>query len=929
MSWQWLVPTVSIAYLGLLFAVAYYADRRAGQGRSLVNNPTIYTLSIAVYCTSWTYYGSVGRAAENGVGFLPIFLGPTLMAALWWSLLGKIIAIAKSNHITSIADFIASRYGKSPALGGMVTLFVVVGIMPYIALQLKAVAVSLDVLIHHLDVGVAAGVTAPLHYETALYVAMILALFAILFGTRHLDASERHEGMVTAIAFESIVKLGAFLLVGLFVTYGLFDGFADLFGQALADPGLKRLMTFEVVSGGYASWFSMTFLAMMAVLFLPRQFQVLVVENVNANHLRQAAWLFPLYLLAFNLFVLPIALAGRLLFAHHGMDPDIFVLTLPIHGRQDWLALLVYIGGLSAATSMVIVEAIALSTMVSNDWIIPLLLRFRAAFRDDLSGVILTIRRGIIVGLMLLGYLYFRLIGESHTLVSIGMVSFAAVAQFVPAILLGIYWPGASRRGAMAGLLAGFLVWSHTLLLASFAKSGWIAASFLTEGPWGITWLKPQALFGLTLFDPITHSVFWSMLANVGLLLTISLFDRQTAVEQIQALNFVNVFEKGAKGGDEYLWSGFVAVGDLKKVLSRFVGPEQADLDFAHYLRQRHLKLDDNAQAPAHLVAFAERRLTGAIGSASARVMISSVVKGESLDLLGVMRILDETSQVIEYSQRLELKSRQLEAATRQLQEANTRLQELDRLKDEFISTVSHELRTPLTAIRAFSEILRDNEEMDAMERHKFTEIIIKEAERLTRLVNQVLDLAKMESGKMEWHVAEVDLAQITREAVDATCQLFDNKSIQLRNEVPEHAPRLQADRDKIIQVVINLLSNAVKFCTAHTGLVVIQLLEDPEGAGLTVTDNGVGIPKDDLDRIFEKFHQVQNDAADLPLGTGLGLTICRRIVECHNGRIWAESTLGERTSFHFILPCPPDSTDPSTEPGPTAQNRQIACGAC
>ncbi|MEO5339285.1 MAG: sensor histidine kinase [Magnetococcus sp. MYC-9] len=906
MFWQWLVPLVSIGYLGLLFAVAYYADRRAAQGRSLINNPTIYTLSIAVYCTSWTYYGSVGRAAVNGVSFLPIFLGPTIMAALWWLLLGKIIAIAKINHITSIADFIASRYGKSPTLGGMVTLFVVIGIMPYIALQLKAVAVSLDVLVYHLDVGAAGEMASSLWNDTALYVAMILALFAILFGTRQLDASERHEGMVTAVAFESLVKLGAFLLVGLFVTYGLFDGFGDLFGQAMAHSKLRELMSFEVVSGGYASWFSTTFLAMMAVLFLPRQFQVLVVENVNANHIRQASWMFPLYLLAFNLFVLPIALAGRLIFADGGMDPDTFVLTLPIYGQQDWLALLVYIGGLSAATSMVIVEAIALSTMVSNDLIIPLLLRFRAAFRDDLSGVILTIRRGIIIALLLLGYLYFRLIGESHTLVSIGMVSFAAVAQFAPAILLGIYWPAASRRGAIGGLLAGFLVWTHTLLLASFAKSGWMAASFLTEGPWGIAWLKPQALFGLTLFDPITHSVFWSMLANVGVMLLLSLFDRQTAVEQIQALNFVNVFEKGAKGGDEYLWSGFVVVGDLKKLLSRFIGPEYAVLDFSQYMRQRHLTLDDSAQAPAQLVAFAEKRLTGAIGSASARVMISSVVKGEALDLHGVMRILDETSQVIEYSQRLELKSRQLEAATRQLQAVNTRLQELDRLKDEFISTVSHELRTPLTAIRAFSEILRDNEDMEIQERHRFTEIIIKEAERLTRLVNQILDLAKMESGKMEWHVTDVDLSQIAQEAIDTTRQLFENKSIRLVNRVSDQPLILRADRDKIIQVVINLLSNAVKFCATDSGLVEIQSLETEEGMGLTVTDNGAGIPPGDLERIFEKFHQVHHSMADFPLGTGLGLTICSRIIERHSGRIWAESVLGEGASFHFVLPASP-----------------------
>ncbi|MEO5327020.1 MAG: ATP-binding protein [Magnetococcus sp. THC-1_WYH] len=902
MSWIWLAPAISIAYLGILFALAFHADREMSRGRSLVNNPIIYTLSIAVYCTSWTYYGSVGRAAVGGVGFLPIFLGPTLMAALWWLFLTKIITIAKINHITSIADFISSRYGKSPTMGGMVTLFVVIGVMPYIALQLKAVAVTLDV-VSHLGEANGVGTIPAVWRDTALYTALLLALFAILFGTRHLDASERHEGMVMAVAFESLVKLGAFLLVGLFVSYGLFDGLGDLFHQAMRHPDLAKLVRFDVVPGGYSSWFSMTFLAMLAIMFLPRQFQILVVENLDREHVAWASWLFPLYLLIFNLFVLPIALAGRLIFPEGTVDPDIFVLALPLHGQQSWLAVLVYVGGLSAATSMVIVEVVAMSTMVSNDLILPLLLRLRSNFRDDLSGVILLLRRGIILGLLMLGYLYYRLLGESNTLVGIGMISFAAVAQFAPSILLGIYWTQASRRGAMGGLLAGFLVWTHTLLLASFAQSGWIGTDFLTDGPWGLSWLRPHALFGIAFGDPITHSVFWSMLFNVGILVAVSLFDRQTAVEQIQALNFVNVFEKGAQGGDAYLWSGFVSVGTLKKLLARFIGPAAAEADFAQHLRQCDLTLEEASQAPAHLVAFVEKHLTGAIGSASARVMISSVVSGEELDLRGVMRILDETSQVIEYSQRLELKSRQLEAATTQLRQANARLQELDRLKDEFLSTVSHELRTPLTAIRAFSEILHDNDDLSVQERQKFSSIIIKETLRLTRLVNQILDLAKIESGKMEWHLSEVDLSSLVQEAIDATRHLFDNKSVRLINRVPGAIIRVRADRDKIIQVVINLLSNAVKFCDADTGLVVVELRESPDEIGLAVVDNGMGIPGEDLERVFEKFYQIRKDAIDLPMGTGLGLTICRRIIERHQGRIYAESGVTEGTAFIFMVP--------------------------
>lgn len=904
LPWQWIVPVISVAYLGLLFAVAYYADSRADKGRSLISNPYVYTLSIAVYCTSWTFYGSVGRAAVSGVGFLPIYLGPTLIAALWLPLLGKIIRISKENRITSIADFIASRYGKSRGVAALVTLIAVVGIMPYITLQLKAVATSLDVLIHHLQFGFSSENTASPWGDTALYVALILALFSVLFGTRHLDAAERHEGMVAAIAFESIIKLLAFLAVGIFVTFGLFDGPSMLFQEALADPKLKQLMGFGSLSGGYASWFSLTFLAMGAILFLPRQFQVLVVENVDENHIRKAAWLFPLYLLIINLFVLPIAFAGNIIFPDGSVDPDTFVLTLPIFGQQQWLALVVYIGGLSAATSMVIVAAIALSTMVCNDLIIPAFLKFHHRVKDDLSGIILGIRRGVILTLLLLGYLYFRLIGESHTLVTIGLVSFAAAAQFAPPILFGIYWKGASRRGALAGLLAGFVVWAHTLLLASFAISGWIPETFLSLGPWGFSWLRPHALFGLTGFDPITHSIFWSMLVNIGLLVTVSLFDRQNAVERIQALNFVNVFDKGARGGDAYLWSGTVTVSELQRLVARFISPLRAEQGFAEFITTTQLPLPEDGMAPASLVAYAEQRLAGAIGSASARLMIHSIVKGEEMDFEGVMRILDQTSQVIEYSQRLKQKSKELEAATQQLQQANTRLQELDSMKDDFISTISHELRTPLTSIRAFSEILHDNTELPVAERQKFLSIVIKETERLTRLVNQVLDLAKLESGRMEWNPTQIDFVELTQEAVEATSKLFEQRKVKLENRLPSHPILLHADRDRIQRVIINLLSNAVKFSPKNSGLVVLAIYREKDAIGLAVTDNGPGVPTEQRASIFDKFHQVLDESDENKSGgSGLGLAICHRIIEHHEGKIWVENAPENGATFIFVLP--------------------------
>lgn len=900
---------VALAYLGVLFGIAYFGDKRADAHRSIISNPYIFTLSIAVYCTAWTFYGSVGRAANSGVGFLPIYLGPTLMAALWWFVLRKIIRIAKTQRITSIADFIGSRYGKSAMLAGLVTVIAVVGIMPYISLQLKAVSTSYIVLQNYPDLVMPyeSGASA-LWEDTALYVALLLAAFTILFGTRHIDATERHEGMVAAIAFESLVKLLAFLAVGVFVTFGLFGGPVDLFTRAAAVPELASLMSFEGMSGGYASWLSLTFLSMMAIMFLPRQFQVAVVENVNEDHVRKATWLFPLYLLIINLFVLPIALGGHLLFPAHAfsVDPDTYVLTVPMAERQEGLALFVFLGGLSAATGMVIVATIALSTMVCNDLVMPVLLRIKTlalAERKDVSGLLLGIRRGTIVAVLLLGYLYFRLIGESYALVTIGLVSFAAAAQFAPAILIGIFWKGASRRGAMAGLSAGFIVWAYTLLLPGFAKSGWLRVDFVEQGLYGIELLKPYALFGLTGLDPITHAVFWSMLVNVGLLIGVSLFSRQSAIEQIQAAFFVDAFRTPHQQGQAPFWHGSTTVSALKSLVGRFMGTARANAEFATYASRRDVDLDEQASADPDLVNFAERVLAGAIGAASARVMVSSVVKGEALSIEGVMQILDETSQVMEYSRQLEQKSRELEAATAELRAANERLQELDRMKDEFVSTVSHELRTPLTSIRAFSEILRSSPDLPKHERQEFLEIVVKETERLTRLINQMLDLAKIEARHLEWHMEDVDLRQIIEDAVAAVSQLFNERKIELKAQLPPVAAMVNADRDRIMQVVINLLSNAAKFCEPELGRVDVNLVVEQDTLRVTVVDNGPGIPPEQATHIFDKFHQVTAKQMSKPRGTGLGLAITKLIVEHHGGKIWVESTVGQGSTFVFLLP--------------------------
>jgi Na+/proline symporter/two-component sensor histidine kinase len=889
------VLAASVAYLGLLFVIAWWADKRAQNGRSVIGNAWVYALSMAVYCTAWTYFGSVGRAASGGVWFLPIYLGPMLAMVLAWMVLRKMIRIARGYRITSIADFVASRYGKSPALAGLVTLITVVGIVPYIALQLKAMASGYAVLTTPVGTPLPSG--GPWWSDGTLYVALALAGFTMIFGTRHLDSTERHEGMVAAIAFESVVKLVAFVAVGLFVTWGLFGGPGDLFARAMAVPELNELLGLQRDGKpfAYEQWFALTMLSMLSVIFLPRQFQVMVVENVDESHLRRAVWVFPAYLLLINLFVLPIALGGLLYFAGSPVDADTFVLSLPLAAGASGLALAAFIGGLSAATGMIIVEAIAVSTMVCNDLVMPLLLRLRRFQQQrDLTRVLLWIRRAAILAILLLGYLYFHLAGEAYALVSIGLISFAAVAQFAPAALGGMYWKGGTREGALAGLLAGFALWSYTLMLPSIAKSGWWQTDFIAEGAFGIGLLRPEQLLGLSGLDHLTHSLFWSLLANLGLYVAVSLARTPSAAEASQALLFVDVAERGAQPGPVF-WRGRARLPALQALLGRFLGPARTTALLQDHARAHGAASVQAIVPDAQLVHFAETQLAGAIGSASARLMVASVVEEESLGMADVLRILDEASQLRAYSQALE-------AATAELRAANERLESLDRLKDDFMSSVTHELRTPLTSIRALAELMVDDAEMPAAQRQQFLGLIVAETERLSRLVNQVLDMAKIESGHAEWRNSDVDLGALIRQAGQTVHELLRERGARLELQLPETVPPLRADADRLTQVLLNLLSNAAKFVPAGAGLVQVRLQADGDGITVEVQDNGPGVPAAQRALIFHKFRQ-GGDAAHRPQGTGLGLPISRQIVEHFGGRMELRPDDGQGACFAFTLP--------------------------
>jgi Na+/proline symporter/signal transduction histidine kinase/ActR/RegA family two-component response regulator len=635
----WILLLVSVLYVGGLFALAYYGDRKPLYASREWLRPIVYSLALAVYCSSWTFYGAVGTAARSGLSYLPIYLGPILLFVLGFGLFRRLVLIAKERKVTSIADFIGARFGKSHTLGALVTVIAVIAVVPYLALQLKAVAMGFDVLTGT----IAVHGSVPLLADNALYVALMLAVFAILFGTRGIDATEHHQGMMLAIAAESLIKLLAFISVGIYALMHS-DGF-----EAFTEP-LRDVATHELPSGFLAQ----TVLAFAAIFCLPRQFQVGVVECENPADLRRARWMFPLYLGIICVLVLPIVHAGAQAARGTGVVADAYVLWLPMAHGDHLLAVFAYIGGFSAATGMVIVASVALATMVSNDLIMPALLRIRALHlekRDDLSGIVLGVRRVTIVLLAMFAFGYYRATTHNQNLATIGLLSFAAVAQFAPAIVGGLYWRSASRSGVMTGLIAGFAVWVYTLLLPSLVQAGWMSSQWMQDGPFGLTWLSPQALFYLRGWDPLTHGAFWSLLANIGCLVFVSLRFRPSIDERLRAAAFIN--PAAARPAAVSEWRGRVSVADLRTVAERIVGEKNASRAFDEFMQISGKPLPPDAAADRALLQHTERLLSAAVGAASARRMLTSALRGTGLDLSEAVAMLDETSQELRFNREL------------------------------------------------------------------------------------------------------------------------------------------------------------------------------------------------------------------------------------------------------------------------------------
>ncbi len=880
-------------YLAFLFGVAHWAERK--NNLKWANNPYVYTLSLAVYCTAWTYYGSIGVAANSGLEFLTIYLGPVLVAPAWIMILRKIIRISRINKVASIADFISLRYGNSRFLGAVVTVVCLSGILPYIALQLKAISETF-----HLITNTSA--SANIFEDSTTYVAIFLALFASYYGTRYVDASEKRKGVVTAVALESLLKLVFFIMVGCYISFFVFDGFDDIYKQASTLSYFKERNTIGGLEQGM-NWFFLSIASLFAVFLLPRQFQMSVVENNRERHIKTALWLFPLYLFLFNVFVYPIAWGGNILFDGTNANADLYSLLIPKLFNQKTILILVFLGGFSAAISMIVVSSISLSTMLSNNLIIPYSYLDKLATEnpEKTSRNIVVLRKIGIFSLIISSFLIYRFFVLDYSLVSIGLIAFVIIAQLAPAFFGALYWRRGSKLGAVWSIIVGFAICAFTLLIPYLIGINNSNSTFITNGLFNIELLKPFALFGLDYLSPVSHALFWSLMFNTITYFSVSVSFKGNYRERNYAEMYVDIEKYSTNHENAFVWKGTAYTKDIEKVLNQFLGKERT-IRALNIFNTKYNVASDQELADARLVKFAENLLTGHIGTASAKILIASVVKEEKVTLPEVLKILEESKETILLNKRLTETSKELKITSDKLQEANSFLRIKDQQKDEFLDTVTHELRTPITAIRAASEILKDDNDIPEELKQQFLNNIIVESDRLNRLIDKILDLEKFETGKQSLNIQKHNIVKTIDVTIENLQHLIKNKGIVVCFDA-QGLLIGNFDNERILQVTTNILSNAIKFCPEVGGKITISLTKTTNEIQVQITDNGKGIENGESEIIFDKFYQSSNQTIKKPVGTGLGLAICKQIIEHHNGKIWAQNEKDNATSFYFTLP--------------------------
>ena len=855
-----------IVYLGFLFFIAHTAEKR--RGLFWMNNPYVYSLSLAVYCTAWTYYGSIGVAANSGLEYLAIYIGPVIIIPSWIYINKKIIRISRVNKISSIADFISLRYGNSRSLGAVVAILCMIAIIPYIGLQIKAISETFHLLTNTIE-------NSSIFLDTATYAVLIIALFSSYYGTRYVDASEKRLGIISAVAVESFLKLVFFIVLGIFVVYGVFNGFDDIYEKASLLPDFSQKNTFKGIEGS-ANWFLLSMLSMTAIFLLPRQFHSAIIENRKEKHIHTAIWVFPLYMLLMNIFVFPIAWGGKVLFAGEHVNPEFFSILIPQKFGNAVISTMVFFGGLSACISMIIISSISLSVMLSNNIMIPYgwLDRFKIKNENDNTKTIVNIRKFGIFILIIAGFIFYKYILNSSSLFQIGMISFVLIAQLAPSFFGAIFWRRGTYSGAISGIIVGVFICYLNLVLPNYFPQ--INDSFIFN------------FFKIPYLSSIPNIFFWSILANVALYCIVSVSMMANYRERNFAEIYVDIDEYIQNHENAYIWKGTANISDIQKILVRFLGESKTKQALKIFNLKYNIS-DETNTADARFIKFSENLLSGRIGTASAKILIEGVTKEDKISLPEVLKILEESRENILLNKQLKEQSHQLLQLSDKLRNANENLMFKDKQKDDFLDSVAHELRTPITAIRATSEILLDDDEMPSEIKNEFLENIISESDRLAEIINDILYLDKLEAGTLPLQIKEYNLLETYRKASKPLYHLFEQSNLHHSEVNLLNHFELEYDEFKMIQVFQNILGNALKF-TNEEGVIQTKFKEDDRHVIISIFNTGKKIPEEDLEYIFDKFYQSRNQNIRKPLGSGLGLAICRKIIEAHHGKIIAKN---------------------------------------
>jgi len=863
---------IIMLYLALLFFIAFWAEKR--KSNFWANNPYVYSLSLAVYCTAWTYYGSIGVAANQGLEYLAIYIGPIIIIPAWIVINSKIIRISRVNKISSIADFISLRYGNSRSFGAIISVVCILAIIPYIGLQIKAISDTFHLVTKSENPN-------NIFTDTATYVVLLIAIFSSYYGTRYVDASEKRLGIISAVAVESFLKLIFFVILGIFVTYGIFNGFDDIYEKAKNLPEFTQRNSFNGLEGSF-NWMLTSMLSMTAIFLLPRQFHTTIIENRKENHLKTAIWVFPLYLLIFNFFVFPIAWGGKILFLGQNVNPELFPILIPQKFGSILISVIVFLGGLSASISMIIISSVTLSIMLSNNVIIPYgwIDTFKTKNDTFNNKNIVNIRKVSIFLLIITAFVFYKYLILESSLFSVGLVSFVLIAQLAPSFFGAIFWRRGTYTGAVIGLILGILICYINLIIPQYLKA--------INPELAINQYRILQFFKIPYLETIPQVFFWSLLANATVFTIISVSSKGNYRERNYAEIYVDINRYIQNHEGAYIWKGKANVSDIRKILVKFLGDKKTKQALKIFNLKYNID-DENDTADSRFIKFSENLLSGRIGTASAKILIEGVTKEDKISLPEVLKILEESKENITLNRKLTEQSRQLRRLSDDLRSANSSLIEKDKQKDDFLDSVTHELRTPITAIRAAGEILLDDDDIPVEIKKDFLENIISESDRLNEIINDILYLDKLESGTIKLNINKNNIIDTYHKALKPIYHLIQQKNIHHSEINLLNDNEFYYDEARIIQVFQNILGNAYKF-TEESGMIQVKFQEKDNLLKIGIFNTGKKIPDEDIELIFDKFYQSKHQNIRKPVGTGLGLAICKKIIDAHQGKIYAEN---------------------------------------